>query len=253
MFKTASAIVVAVLALSTAGCRHYCGYVGQHMVIQTAGDGETVESRPAPDPMVIEQLLPPGSAALVVRVEGLEVATAMADCALYGRETFVEWRWYSPLVKPLVVISLFGPFYASAFDPHAHSSGNWGMLDYLQDVGSWYNFVSAVPSGPREVEDEETLIRSERRMTTTRVSRTPLAGRKVTLAIGEKTIAAATSDEKGRVRFDLDAWIRSRADWDDHAARLEMTEPERSVLTVMIRNAAIMQYVNERDKVLPIR
>lgn len=253
MVRTALAIVFAVLALSMAGCKHYCGYVGQHMIIQTAGDGETVESRPAPDPMVIEQLFPPGSAALVVRVEGLEVATAMADCSLYGRQSFVEFRWYSPLVKPLVAISIFGPFYASAFDPHAHSGGNWGMMDYLQDIGSWYNFFSAVPTGPREVEDEETLIRSERRMTTTRVSRAPLAGRRVTLTIGEKRVASATSDEKGRARFDLDAWIRSRVDRDDHAARLEVTEPERSVLTVTIRNDAITQYVNERDRTLPIR
>jgi hypothetical protein len=254
MIRTVAAILLLLLCgLAAAGCRHPCGYVGKHTAIVPEADAGLAESRPAPDPLVIEQLLAPGSGTLVLRAEGLEVASAMAECRLYGREAYVEYRWYTPLVKPLVVLTLVGPFYAAGFDPHAHDGGNWDLLDYLRDVGAWFNLFSGIPTGARLLADEETLLRSERRMTVVRVARVALADRKVALFIDDKPFAEARTDSVGRARFELDPWVRARTDSADHALRLELDGAAHGALSVTLRNAAVVQYLNERDKVLPIR
>ena len=254
MFRTVPAILLLLLcALPAAGCRHPCGYVGKHAVILPEGDPGPAESRPAPDPLAVEQLLAPANGALIVRAEGLEVASAMADCRLYGREAYVEYRWYTPLVKPLVVLTIVGPFYAAGFDPHAHDGGNWDLLDYLRDVGSWFNLFSGIPTGARMLADDEELLRSERRMAVVRVARVPLPDRKVALFIDDKPFAEAPTDAAGRARFELDPWVRARTDSLDHALRLELVGAGHGALNLTLRNAAVVQYLNERDKVLPIR
>lgn len=240
-------------SLLGAGCRHYCGYAGLHTVIVPDAEGGETSVRAAPVPLVVEQLLPQGPAVLVARADAVQVTTAMAECRLYGRETYVEYQWYTPLIKPLMAVSIVGPFWAAAFDPHSHDGRNWNSQDYLQDVGSWYNFFSGLPTGAREMADEETLLRSEHRAVTVRVARVPTTGRKMTLFVDDKAVCEATTDSAGRARFDLTAWLSARVTSNDHAARIEMAGPDGPVLALTLTNAAIQQYLNQRNKTLPIR
>jgi len=228
--------------------------VGQRTEIEPLGEAETVETRPAPDPLVLEQLLPREGPWLRVRAEALEVATGPARVRLHGRAAYVEYRWYTPLVKPLIAVTLIGPFYAAAFDPHAHNGRTWDLLDYLRDTFAWYNLFSAVPTGPRVLDDAETLLREQRSTIVLRVARVPLPQREVVLLIDDQLVARQTTAADGHARLDLGPWLRERTGASDHPARLELRDPEHAAAhSFTLRNALITQFLNERDKVLPIQ
>ena len=74
--------------------------------------------------------------------------------------TYVPYRWYAPVIKPLAAVTLVAPIY-SACRPHPHRDGRIGAGDRIRDFGAWFNIFSGIPTGPRSIVREDEPSRAE--------------------------------------------------------------------------------------------
>ena len=211
---------------AAAGCAHPCGYVTLRAE-RTPLEGErTVELIPSGQPLRIELDLSVSNSVLVVRVEQREVASGPVRRRLYGRPTIVPWRWYAPIVKPLVSATLVLPLYFSWYDPHIHGHANWRMSDYLRDVGSWFNWFSAVPIDSRRIEDREVLLSVAETTAPVSERMAGIEGRTVELHLDGSKAAERVADADGRVRFDVSRFLTAEFVKDNRKIKIVSPDPE---------------------------
>ena len=185
------------------GCAHPCGYVDVHTRLTPIGNEREVKQLPADQPLRIVRDITPTNSVIELLVEQREVSTGLAGQETYGRRTYVPFRWHAPIVKPLAAVTVVLPLYFSASDPHCHGGGNWGLLDYLRDVCSWFNPFSGIPTGHRKVDNETRRMRYCDVLAPLAERRVPVSGSTVELYLDDVKVAEGVSDAEGRVRFDL--------------------------------------------------
>jgi hypothetical protein len=189
--------------LLLAGCRHPCGYVGVYSVI-IPGQGEVRTERTSASE-VMRQTVPisDDNLRLEVVVEEQWVTFGPGRRETYGYRSYVPYKWYAPILKPVVAVTVVCPVIFSFRDPHAHDGGSWRFRDYGRDVVAWFNIASGVPTGPRRIETRERLIRTRRGEFPVAQRNEPVPDRTVILEMDGKELARAVGDDKGLVRFDL--------------------------------------------------
>ncbi|GEM_PF-2085793 len=211
--RNSSAIALGGLAaglaiLLLAGCRHPCGYVGvRSAIIPEQGEGRSQRTA-GTETMRLAAPVTPEALRLAVLVEEQWVTFGPARRETYGYRSYVPCTWYSPLVKPIIAITVIPPLYLSFHDPHSHGGGSWRLRDYGRDVIAWFNICSGMPIGPRQIETEERLIRTKRGEFPVAERAEPVAGRTVLLALEDQELMKAVSDDKGVVRYDLAPYFR---------------------------------------------
>ena len=202
-----------------AGCSHPCGYVDVRSVLTPLGEGR-VENAPLEQPLRITRELSERNAVLEVRVEYLETTEGPAQLERFGKPTYVPWRWFHPLLKLPIAVTILPPFFLAFHDPTTYGGGNWTGWDYFRDVGAWFNLCSAAPTDARKVRGEEERILLEKVVAVTRERRAPLSGRGVTLSLDGRELANGVSDATGAVRFDLAPFLTPELAQTSHTLRI---------------------------------
>jgi hypothetical protein len=202
-----------------AGCSHPCGYVDVRSVLTPLGEGR-ITNAPLERPLRVTREVSERNAVLEVRVELLETTTGPAQLERFGKPTYVPWRWYHPLFKLPIAVTIFPPFFLAFHDPTTYGGGTWTRWDYFHDVGAWFNLCSGVPTGGREVRMEEERILLEKVVAVTRERRAPVAGRDVTLSLDGRPLGSGVSDAEGTVRFDLAPFLTPELAQAAHTLRI---------------------------------
>jgi hypothetical protein len=186
-------------------------------VIPVLGEDARVERTWPVRPLRLVQEASAENAVIAVMVTQEDVTFSPARREVHGRRTQIPWRWHAPLVKPVVAALVVPPLVMSLLNSHTHGDLEWTTFDYLKDVVSWYNFVSAVPVGPANMADEVTLIASEPIETPQESDPIPVGGHSVIFRLAGKTIAVAESDEEGIARADIGPSLSPELAGDDCA------------------------------------
>jgi hypothetical protein len=202
-----------------AGCSHPCGYLDIRSTLTPLGEGR-VENAPLERPLRITRELSERNAILEVRLESLETTTGPAQLERFGKPTYVPWRWYHPLVKLPIAVTIFPPFFLAFHDPTTYGGGNWTRWDYFRDVIAWFNLCSAVPIAGREVRMTEERILRKEVVAVIRERRAPIPGRSVTLTLDGRQLASGVSDAEGAVRFDLAPFLTPELAQAAHTLRI---------------------------------
>lgn len=202
-----------------AGCSHPCGYVDIRSTLTPLGEGR-VRNAPLERPLRITRELSGRNAILEVCVESLETTYGPAQLERFGKPTYVPWRWYHPLVKLPIAVTIFPPFFLAFHDPTTYGGGNWTRWDYFRDVMAWFNLCSAVPTGGREVRLTEQRILRKEVIAVLRERRAPISGRSVTLSLDGRQLASGVSDAEGAVRFDLALFLTPELAQANHTLRI---------------------------------
>lgn len=222
-----SVVLSALLWLGlSAGCSHPCGYVGLRTWQVPLGGEEDVRLIPCGQPLRVLEDLSETNARLEVRVEQREVRLGLVRQETYGHPAAARWKWYAPLVKPIVSATVVLPFCFSWRDPHCHSAENWRLRDYLRDVVAWYNWASAVPTGPRELGSEERLVRVRETNAPLSDCMVGIPGRTVELYLGGARIDTQTTDAAGCVQFDVTKYLTPEFAGEDRRIRLVSPRPD---------------------------
>ncbi len=233
-----------------AGCVHPSGYVDVHSVLTPLGEGR-VENLPLERPLRITREISERNALLEVRVELLERTTGPAQLERFGKPTYVPWRWYHPLVKLPIALTIFPPFFLAFHDPTTYDGVTWTRRDYFHDVGAWFNFFSGVPTGGREVRLEEERILLENVVAVTNERRAPVSGRSMTLSLDGRPLASGVSDAEGAVRFDLAPYLTPELAQAGHTLRIvspsETGAPAE--LSWSLDGKAVQQFLENRPAV----
>ena len=219
-------LILAVAALGlAAGCAHKCGYV-EIRTEQTPLEGELrVEHIASGQPLNIIKELSRTNPVLVVRVQEKQTTWGPVRQKAYGRRVHVPWKPYAPLVKIFASATVVLPVYFAWHDPTSYGVDNWGMSDFLRDFISWYNWASAIPNGPREIETEEKLIRTRVIIGGLAEATIGIPGRTVSVHIGDKKVASQVTDEKGLVRFDVTTFLTREMAEEDRTIKLVTLSP----------------------------
>jgi hypothetical protein len=202
-----------------AGCSHPCGYVDVRSVLTPRGEGR-VANAPLEQPLRITREVSERNAILEMRVEWLETTEGPAQLERFGKPTCVPWRWYHPLVKLPIAVTIFPPFFLAFHDPTMYGGGNWTRWDYFRDVGAWFNLCSALPMDERKVRGVEEQILLETVVAVVRERRAPISGRGVTLSLDGRELAGGVSDAEGAVRFDLAPFLTPDLAQGSHTLRV---------------------------------
>ncbi len=199
----ARVLILALIPLLAAGCRHYTGYVQQHVETTPAQGQARTDFAPAPDPIRIIGLPNAQSGAVEFRAVQREVTRKPATRQIVARRVYVRYHWSVWLAKPLTWITLYLPFYLPYADPHNHDGGNWDQLDYWRDVLAYYNLFEANPNGSQRIEEKWTVLLSEPAWQTFTRDEAPLPGAPVRLLLGAQPLAQTLTNAEGVARFDL--------------------------------------------------
>jgi hypothetical protein len=202
-----------------AGCAHPCGYVDVRSVLTPLGE-ERVANAPLEQPLRITREVSERNAILEVRVEWLETTEGPARLERFGKPAYVPWRWYHPLIKLPIAVTIFPPFFLAFHDPATYGGGNWTRWDYFRDVGAWFNLCSALPMDERKVQRVEERILLKKVVAVIRERRAPIAGRGVTLSLDGRELAGGVSDAEGAVRFDLAPFLTPDLAQGSHTLRV---------------------------------
>jgi len=202
-----------------AGCAHPAGYVDVRSVLTPLGEAR-VEYAPLEQPLRITREVSERNAVLEVRVEWLEKVSGPAQLERFGKPTWVPWRWYHPLIKLPIAVTIFPPFFLAFHDPSAYGGGNWTRWDYFHDVGAWFNLCSAMPTDSREVRTQEERIFLEMIPAVTSERRAPISGRGVALSLDGRELTRGVSDAEGAVRFDLAPYLTPDLAQATHTLRI---------------------------------
>jgi len=196
------AAVIAALLSVCSGCAHPCGYTDVRGVLTPLPDGpaDVVSGRQC---LKVIREITQRNTVLAVRLDQERIAIGPAILELYGWRTEAPYRWYTPLVKPVVAATIAAPFWLSARYPHRHSGGTWSRWDYLRDVAAWFNIFSAMPTGARRVTGPEVRFDAKQKTAVLSEEQVPITGRRVELFIDGKRRAEKTTDKDGEVAFDL--------------------------------------------------
>jgi len=195
--------ILALIPLLAAGCRHYTGYVQQHVETTPDKGPSRQEFAPAPEPIRLIGLPTAQSGAIEFRAVQREIIRRPVTRQVTARRTYVRYHWSVWLAKPLAWISLYLPFYMPYADPHNHGGGNWNQLNYWRDVLAYYNLFEANPNGSQRIEDEWTVLSAEQTLETVIREEAPLPGAPVQLLLGSQPLAQALTSPEGVARFDL--------------------------------------------------
>jgi len=196
------AAVIAALLSVCAGCAHPCGYTDVRAVLTPLPDSpaDVVSGRQC---LKVIREISQRNTVLAVRLEQERIAIGPAILELCGRRTEVPYRWYTPLVKPVVAATIAVPFWLSARYPHRHGGGTWNRWDYFRDVAAWFNICSAIPTGARRVTGPEVCFDAKQKTAVLSEEQVPITGHSVELFIDGKRRAEKTTDKDGEVAFDL--------------------------------------------------
>ena len=208
--------VIVVSALGAGGCAHPCGYVNIRSRVIALEADPTEEWLPQAQVLKLDHGVSATDAGVEARVLREEVLKGLANRETYGRKAYVPYRWYTPILKPLASVTVVWPLYASAASPHTHGVGGRNVFDYWRDVFSWFNWFSALPTGPRRLASGEMLARSETVYATIAERSVPLFGQSVDFYFDGAKVADALSDENGRVRFDVGQHLTVNIGEADH-------------------------------------
>jgi hypothetical protein len=230
-----------------AGCAHPTGYVDLRSVLTPLGEG-SVSSAQLERPLRITREVSERNPVLEVRVEQFETTAGPAQLERFGKPTHIPWRWYHPLIKLPIAVTILPPFFLAFHDPTTYGVENWTRWDYFRDVGAWFNLCSAVPFGAREVRMEEERILLENVVAVTRERRAPISGRSVTLSLDGRELARGVSDAEGAVRFDLAPFLTPDLAKTDHTLRIvTLSEAgEEAELSRKLDGKVIQQYLDNR-------
>ena len=160
--KILHALVSLPCFLVMAGCSHPCGYVDIRSTLTPLNPGERQARAADAELLRVTRAISAENAVPEARIETREVAGEVMRQDTYGRPTYVKYAWYTPILKPFAAVTIIAPFYMSFHDPHVHNGGSWRKLDFFRDVLAWYNLFSAMPTGPREMGQEEVRISSKK-------------------------------------------------------------------------------------------
>ena len=231
-----------------AGCSHPTGYVDIRSVLTPTGEG-SVSYAQLERPLRITREVSERNALLEVRVEWLETTAGPAQLERFGTPTRVPWRWYHPLIKLPIAVTIFPPFFLAFHDPTTYGGGNWTRWDYFHDVGAWFNLCSAVPFGGREVRMEEDRIFLENIVAVTHERRAPISGRGVTLSLDGRELARGVSDAEGAVQFDLAPFLTPDLAKADHTLLLvSLSEAgEEAELSRTLEGKTVQQLLENRS------
>ena len=240
------------LVLLAGGCAHSAGYTGIHARQTPLGGAVSVEERPWGQPLRVVSDVSRGNPILVVGVEEGRVVHGRVLQETYGRRVYAPWRWYAPFVKIPVSATVVLPVYFAWHDPTPHGLKNWGMTDFLWDFGAWYNWLSAIPNGPREVASSERLIRTREIVGVLSEEIVGVADREVALYLDEELLATATTDAEGHVRFYVGALLTPEAANQDRQIRLVSPRPRGTPAeTQWTLSAFVMRRLIERREAEP--
>jgi len=224
--KTGILLLLIMLVLAAGGCAHSAGYAGIH-TRQTPLSGEVfVEERPWGQKINVVSDVSSVNPILVVRVEQRRVLRGRVRQETYGRKVYVPWRYYAPFVKILASATVVLPAYFAWYDPTPHGADNWGVTDLLWDFGAWYNWFSAIPNGPRQIESSERLIRKREIVGALSEEVVGVANQPVELYLEDDLLATGRTDEDGRVRFDVGALLTAEMAKQDRPIRLVTPQPD---------------------------
>jgi hypothetical protein len=239
------------LALA-AGCAHPCGYVDVRSVLTPLDEGR-VERAPLEQPLRITREVSERSALLEVRVESLEMTVGPAHLARFGKPACVPWKWYHPVVKLPIAVTIFPPFILAFHDPTTYGGGNWTRWDYFRDVGAWFNLCSAVPMDTRKVSGDEERILVKEVVAVTSEWRAPIAGRGVTLSLDGRELARGVSDAQGAVRFDLAPFFTTEMAQGSHTLRIVSlgATGEAEELTRNLEGRTVRQFLENHPATPP--
>ena len=207
---------IVVSALGAGGCAHPCGYVNINSRVIALEAEPAEEWLPVAQVLKLDRDVSATDATVEARVVRNEVLKGFANRKTYGRKVYVPYRWYTPILKPIASVTVVLPLYASSASPHTHGVGSHNAFDYWRDVVSWFNWFSALPTGPRRLKSEEMLIRSEIVYATVAERSVPLCVQSVAFYFDGAKVAEALSDENGRVRFDVGQHLTANTGEGDH-------------------------------------
>lgn len=196
-------LILALIPLLAAGCRHYAGYVQKHVETMPAKGQAKTDFAPAPEPIRIIGLPTAQSGAVEFRAVQREVTRQPATRQVVARRVYVRYHWSVWLAKPLAWITLYLPFYLPYADPHNHDGANWDQLDYWRDVLAYYNLFEANPNGSQRIEEAWTVLLSEQAWQTSTRDEAPLPSAPVRLLLGPQALAQTLTSAEGVARFDL--------------------------------------------------
>jgi hypothetical protein len=230
-----------------AGCSHPCGYVDIRSVLTPLGAGR-VANAPLEQPLRITREVSERNAVLEVRVEGLETTEGPAQLERFGKPACVPWRWYHPLVKLPIAVTIFPPFFLAFHDPTTYGGGNWTRWDYFRDVGAWFNLCSAVPIDARKARGAEERILMKTVVAVVRERRAPISGRGVTLSLDGRKLAGGVSDAEGAVRFDLASFLTPELVQSNHTLRIVSLSDtgEAAELSRKLDGKTVQQFLENR-------
>ena len=200
--RTGKTAIALTLVIAAAGCRHYAGWVDHEVRTTRLREQAPLKQVSAGAALRVR---PPTASSGWIEVRAFRTYTVRQPVKreLLARRTYVPYHWSTPLVKPIVGVTVFLPFYFAYTNPHNHGGDTWGKMDYLRDVVGYFNAFEAYISGPQHVEEEWSVLWSERGHELLPDEKEPLDGAQLEIWLDDKRLGAANSDASGVARFDL--------------------------------------------------
>jgi hypothetical protein len=217
------ALVFALGIAGMAGCAHPCGYIDIRTVMTPLESPEHVTQRLPDPPFRVVEEISPENGVLRVRAETIERHSKLFRRDVYGKKVYAPYAWYTPIVKPVVAITVVGPLYFSIRAPHSHAGYPWRRRDYFRDVVAWFNILSGVPVGTREFEDRDVLVRWDVTSWTYRDVPVPAPDRRATLRMEGWDLAEVRSDADGMLSLDIVPYLAKATGEQD--VYLELVTP----------------------------
>ena len=203
VLRALQSLLLAGLVLTGAGCRHYAGWVDRQIRVTPLSAADPRTEAKTDIRLRVTRTPTASSSVLEVGLVQPYAVRRRVNRELIAKRTYARYHWSTPLVKPLVAVTIFFPFYFSYIDPHNHRGATWDKWDYLRDVFAYWNVFEAWPGGAHRMEKEWTVLWSERRHDTVPTREDPIPGARVEIRLGDRRLGHATTDAEGVARFDL--------------------------------------------------
>lgn len=196
------AVALMFLLAAAPGCSHPCGYAEVRVTAHPiAGAKSRVRERGWV--LMVSQHPTAQDPTVRVRLSQKVIVEERVIREFSGRQVRTPYHWITPVVKPILPVTMALGIVMPFRHPHDHAADLWGLGDYARDFWAWVNPLEAFPLGRRRIYADRAVFRRERAWAASRRMLAPVPNARVRVALAGTILAVAKTGERGECAIDL--------------------------------------------------